>query len=422
MPVETDQARLCRMALPALSPPDAELTIRRQREDEDGKGLSVDYLARSADGDETAHIARCRFREPGRPLHSSDLVSISIDREPLGDISLYFLSRFWLATPEGRAADPSPLGELSGLPELPRGVAYALQQAINGLPPTAIYGLLAAAYSLVYGLVGRINLAFGQFAALGGYAAAFAVGLMAGAPPAALLTVAAAYAVFVAATWGVAVSRCVFLPLHGASGQIVLVATVGLALFLGEFLRLTQGTQLEWVSPIFNAPFGIARAGDFIVTTALDGLLAAALAFATGGALVALMARSRFGRQWRAYADDPLAARMFGIDPNAVFARTFALASGLAGLSGYVMTMLYGAVGYGAATALGLKALIAAILGGIGSIPGAFLGGLGVGMFEALWSATFPIDYRDIAVYSLLAILLTLRPGGILGVREVGGQ
>ena len=416
--LETDQARLCRMALPALTQADARLTIVRQQESADGRGVEVDYFERDPGGAGAAHVTRCRFRTPGRPLHSADLTDIQIDGAHSSEASLYFLVRFWLATPEARAADPAPLGDISTLPVLPPQAAYLLQQAINGLPLTAVYALLAAAYSLVYGLVGRINLAFGELAAAGGYAAALGAALTAHGAPALLLAVALIAAVFVAATWGMAASRWVFQPLHRATGQIVLVATIGLALFLQEFLRLTQGSRLQWVSPILNAPFGVARAGDFIVTTAPNALLAAALALVAGGALVALMSLSRFGRDWRAYADDPLGAQMLGVDPSAIFAQTFALASGFAGLAGYVMTMFYGAVGYGYGTTLGLKALVAAILGGIGSIPGAFLGGLLIGAFEAIWSSAFPIDYRDVAIFSLLAILLTLRPGGILGAPE----
>jgi branched-subunit amino acid ABC-type transport system permease component len=169
---------------------------------------------------------------------------------------------------------------------------------------------------------------------------------------------------------------------------------------------------------VLNQPFGVARSGDFIVTTALNAWLAIALAAGAGLALLALMRFSEFGRRWRAYSDDSFAAQMMGIDPANLFALTFTLASGLAGVGGFVMTMFYGAVGYGAATGLGLKALVAAILGGVGSIPGAFLGGLLIGGFEALWSAYFPVDYRDVAVFAGLAILLALRPGGILGVRD----
>ena len=208
-----------------------------------------------------------------------------------------------------------------------------------------------------------------------------------------------------------------FQPLHRASGQQALVAAIGLALFLQEFLRLTQGNRPSWVSPMLNAPFGVARSGDFIVTTAPDALLSGGFAILAGLALVLVMHRTRFGRRWRAYADDPLAAQLFGVSPRAIFAQTFALASAFAGLSGFVMTMYYGSVGYAAATALGLKALVAAILGGVGSVPGAFVGGFVVGAFEALWSAYFAVDYRDVAVFSLLAITLALTPGGILGVR-----
>ena len=83
------------------------------------------------------------------------------------------------------------------------------------------------------------------------------------------------------------------------------------------------------------------------------------------------------------------------------------------------MTAVYGAVGYGLSATLTLKALAAAIVGGIGSIPGAFLGGLVIGAAEAGWSAAFPIDDRDLAVYALLVLFIALRPRGLLGPREV---
>jgi len=410
--LETDQARLCRMAIPALSAADARVKILAEFEDDDRKGVIVDYDLGS---DAPTHRIQCRFLRAGRPNRSEELVGVAVDGERLDETRRYFLIRFWLATPEARAADPSPLGDVGHLPQLPFAIAYGLQQAINGVPLAAVYALLAAAYSLVYGLIGRINLAFGALAAAGGYGAAFGATLMAGTEPLPILALGGAYAVFVAASWGYAASRWVFLPLARASGQIALVATIGLGLFVEEALRLTQGAQLSWVSPIFNQPFGVARAGDFVVTTAWNAWGAAALALGVGASLLALMRGSEFGRQWRALSDDALGAQLFGVDPKAIFAITFTLASALAGIAGFVMTMFYGAVGYGAATTLGLKALVAAILGGIGSLPGAFLGGLIIGGFEAIWSAAFPIDYRDVAVFALLAILLTLRPGGILG-------
>ena len=414
--VETDQARLCRMALPALSPPDSSVEVVSQHEFPDGRGLRVVFRLDPGSPAST-HFADCRFRQPGRPLRSDEMIALAIDGQPLSDVSLYFLARFWLATPEARGADPAPLGGVAGLPRLSHTAAYALQQALDGLPLAAIYALLAAAYSLVYGLVGRINLAFGDFAAAGGYAAALGALLTVGQAPATILITALALGGAAAAAWGIATSRWVFHPLRDATGQQALVASVGLAMAIDEFLRLTQGNRPVWVSPMLNAPFGLARSGDFVVTSALDALLSGGFAILAGLTLVAAMRFTRFGRRWRAYSEDPLAAQLFGVSPPAILAQTFALAGAFAGLSGFVMTMYYGSVGYAAATGLGLKALVAAILGGVGSVPGALIGGLLVGAFEAVWQACFSVDYRDVAVFSLLAITLVLKPGGLLGVR-----
>jgi branched-chain amino acid transport system permease protein len=416
--LETDQARLCRMALPALMPEGARIDILTQTPDADERGLSVAFSAATPGAAPHEHLAACRFREPGQPRGSRDLVSLTLDGRPISRARLFFLIRYWLATPDGRAADPAPLGDVSRLPTAPQTVAYGLQMAIDGLPLASIYALLAAAYSLVYSLIGRINFAFGEIAAAGGYAAAIAALAMVGWPPAPLLTAAFALALAVAAAWGFASARAVFVPLREARGQQVLVASVGLALFLRELLRLAQGDRASWMAPVLNQPFGLARSGDFVAVAAPMAFVVSAVALAAGLILVIIFRYSRIGREWRAYSDDPLAAEMLGVSPAATTARAFALSGALAGLAGAIMTAAFGAVGYGLSATLTLKALTAAIIGGIGSLPGAFLGGLIVGAAEIGWSALFPIDYRDLAVYALLTIFIALRPSGLLGKSE----
>ena len=167
---------------------------------------------------------------------------------------------------------------------------------------------------------------------------------------------------------------------------------------LQEFMRLAQGSRHQWLRPILNAPTAVVRADDFVVTVTPVALVAAGLCLLAGLALLALMKFTRFGRAWRACADDPLAAELFGVDRAAVLFRTFALAALLTGLAGYVATIYYGTFGYVGGVSLGLKSLIAAIIGGIGSVPGAFLGGL---LLAPLFG-TGTINRGDFSISSLL--------------------
>jgi branched-chain amino acid transport system permease protein len=416
--LETDQARLCRMALPALMPQDARIAILAQAPDPDARGLNVIFTAQTPDEEPQNHLAACRFRDPGRPRESRDLTSLTLDGQPLSESRLFLLIRYWLETPEGRAADPAPIGDLSALPVVPHAIAYGLQMALDGLPLASIYALLAAAYSLIYALIGRINFAFGEIAAAGGYAAAMAALAMVGWPPAPLLIAVFVLAAVVSSAWGFASAHVLFIPLRQARGQQVLVATVGLALFLRELLRLAQGDRSSWMSPQLNQPFALARSGDFVAVATPMAFVVSAVTLAAGLGLVGVFRYSRLGRELRAYADDPLAAELMGVSPAAITVRAFALSGALAGLAGATMTAAFGAVGYGLSATLTLKALTAAIIGGIGSLPGAFLGGLIVGAAETGWSALFPIDYRDMAVYALLTLFIALRPSGLLGKSE----
>jgi branched-chain amino acid transport system permease protein len=418
--VDTGRARICRSIVPALNASGAPLEILHAAPLAKGDGVRVTYRVRAPVGTLQHRFVECRFAVGG---HASPerkrLVGVATEAGPLGEVRLHLLKRFWLDR-EGAAADPEPIVNAAEAPSVPRALAIGLQHFVAALPPIAIYGLLAAAYSLVYGLVGRINFAFGELAAIGGYAAFLAFALVGASPGVgAALTLSLLLALTSALSYGVVCSRLVFAPLMRLTGQQVLIGTIALAIVLQEILRLTQGAKHLWVRPLFNTPHAIARSRDFVVTVTPLAVASVLLCLTAALALLVLMRVSRFGRAWRACADDPIAAALFGVDRHAVLLKTFALASLLAGLAGYVVTVYYGTFGYAGGIVLGLKALLAAVAGGIGSVPGALLGGILLGLAESLWSALFPIEFRDLAVFSLLVALLVLRPNGIFGLREL---
>jgi branched-chain amino acid transport system permease protein len=413
---DVEETRLCRLVAATLAEPDERVEVERQTAgpaDAPGeRRVRIDVAMTNPAGDVRSEFAICRFHGAGL---APSLTAVATRRETYSDIKLFMLKRFWLDAPESAAADPDPFGGARA-PRAPRPVAIALQHAVNAIPPSAIYALLAGAYALVYGLVGRVNLAFGEFAAAAGYAAFFGLALLPW--PWAGLALGIGLALWTSVLLGVVTGRAVFQPLRRAAGFPILVATVGLATALQEGLRLTQGAAPRLAAPFLSTPFPLAQAEGFVATATPVAALAAGVAALVSGAVLIALRRSRFGRDWRAFAQDPLAAQLCGVSPGATFMRTFALASGLAGLAGALLTAWHGSVGANAATALGLKAMTGAIIGGFGSVGGAMLGGAAIGLMETLWSALFPIAWRDAAVYTLLAMVLALRPGGLFGDAE----
>ena len=145
------------------------------------------------------------------------------------------------------------------------------------------------------------------------------------------------------------------------------------------------------------------------------GLLVPMIAAGALLATLLVLQRSRFGRAWRAFADDPFAAALLGVNPQRVLFMTMVFASCLAGLGGVLTAFVYGGVGHAGGLVVGLKALIAAVIGGIGSVRGAILGALLLGICETAWAVLLPIDYRDPAIFAALALLLAIRPEGLFG-------
>jgi branched-subunit amino acid ABC-type transport system permease component len=302
---------------------------------------------------------------------------------------------------------------------VPDATAYWLQQLLVSLPRTAIYALLAVAYALVFGLSGRINLAFGELAAVGSAATVAGASIMIGfgfiSPVLGLAT--GLFGALFAGAFHSAVGGY-FTIGRIASNQASLIATVGLSLFLMEYLRIVQSPVTVWLPPIWSDPWLLARAGDFIVSLTPITLITALIGLSVSLGLLWLMKATAFGRAWRAYADDARAAALFGVNGPRLLTQTLALAGAMAALSGMLIVAQYGGLGFAGGFQYGLKALIAAIIGGIGSIPGALLGGFAVGLFETAWSAYLPIEVRDMALYAALIVFLIFRPGGLLGTRD----
>jgi branched-chain amino acid transport system permease protein len=416
--VDGDQLRICRSTLPALNPGLA-IIVTGARPGPEKRSIRVEYTVERIDRLPVERWVICQFASDDLTARKGELTGLSTEDGPVSGASLYLMKHYYLETPEGMAGDPGSAAGAAA-PVIPGSTAYALQQILSGLPRMSVYGLIAAAYALVFGLVRRVNLAFGELVAIGAAAsiAGAALGTIGmGLPVGGGLAAGLLTALFAAAAYGAVGGWLTIGMVKGKSPQPSLIATLGLSLFLMEFLRLIQSPVTVWLPPLGSEPWPVARAGHFVVN--LKPMSLATALFGLGAALILVaLGRSRFGREWRAYSEDPAAARLFGVDGRRLLLGTLALAGAFAGLAGMLIVVEFGGLGFAGGFQFGLKALLAAVVGGIGSVPGALAGGWIVGLFESLWSAYLPMESRDIALYLALAIFLVFRPGGIFGTRD----
>lgn len=406
--VDADQARICRNVVPALHDAYTVITETSLNPVPGVQALKLSY--RLTYGHRTIpHWIICSFAgQTGR--ERADLTAVDTDSGPLSDVQFYILKRWGLTE---TAPSPSrPAWFLSP------HQAYWVQQIINGIALAGIYGLVATGFALVHGLIGRINLAFGEVAVTGGVYMLIAVGFssMVGRLGLSDLILALTGAILSAAVISWLVGRCVVMPLatRSPAPQRVLIATIAVAIVLAEATRITAPLRVNWLPPLLNIPIPLSGSGSFIVTITPAQMLAAGMSLCGAATLMGLISFTGFGRAWRAHADDPLMASLLGVPIPALRGAIFLVAGAAAGLAGAVSVVAYGTVQPGEGLAITLKALISAIIGGIGSVPGAFLGAVIVAGVETVWSATFDIVYRDLVTYVLLALFLVFRPGGLL--------
>lgn len=299
---------------------------------------------------------------------------------------------------------------------------YLIQQLINGLTIGSTYALIAIGYTMVYGIIGMINFAHGEIYMIGSYVTFIVIAGLLGMGMVSLpiiLIVALIVAVFVAATYGWTVERVAYRPLRGSNRLIPLISAIGMSIFLQNYVVLAQGSRDVALPPQITGGWTFGDPAVFEVSFSYMQALIWGATFVTMTALTLFISRSRMGRACRACSEDLGMTNLLGIDTNRTIALTFIIGAALAAVAGLLLGLYYGVVNPFVGFIAGLKAFTAAVLGGIGSIPGAVLGGLILGITEALTSAYFPSEYKDVVSFGLLVLILLFRPSGLLGKPEV---
>ena len=295
---------------------------------------------------------------------------------------------------------------------------YFIQQLLNGLTLGSIYGLIAIGYTMVYGIIGMINFAHGDVFMLGGFAALITylvlISLFAGLPVAIMLLVMLIVAMLMTSLWNWVIERVAYRPLRGSFRLAPLITAIGMSIVLSNFIQVAQGPRNKpiptMVGDVYNFG-GVSLSLKQIIIFVVTVVLLAAFWY--------IVNKTALGRAQRATEQDRKMAALLGINVDRTISITFIMGAALAAVAGTMYLMYYGVANFTDGFVPGVKAFTAAVLGGIGSLPGAVLGGLMIGFIESFWSGNFPIAYKDVATYGILAYVLIFKPTGILGRPEV---
>ncbi len=283
------------------------------------------------------------------------------------------------------------------------------QQVINGIFLGSIYALFALGYTLVFGVLDILNLAHQAVFMLCAFIALTLVSVLH------LHTlVALPIAILAAGLVGVALERIAFRPLRGRAGSNIsgLISSLAMATI---FESIALGL---WGPDVSRFPFGavperVVRIGGAVLSEVQLVIIAVSLLMM--GALTWLVQRTRLGRQIRAVAESPTAARVLGIDVDRVIAASFFISSALGGAAGVLFGLAFNSLSPDMGRSVELKGLAVIILGGMGSMPGAVLAAFAMGLTEVFTVAKLGSSYRDAVSFAILFLILVVRPRGLLG-------
>ncbi|MEA5505741.1 branched-chain amino acid ABC transporter permease [Halotia wernerae UHCC 0503] len=307
-----------------------------------------------------------------------------------------------------------------------------LQQLLNGLSIGSVYAIFALGYTLVYSILGIINLAHGAIFTLGAY---FTYALMGGTfgfngllanatlPIQLPFAVALILGSTLAGLVGIAMERIAFQPLRrqGSDPLLTVVSSLGVAVVIVNVIQYFVGAEsytfpantygnlppaINFGSPEQPIPIRSVQVVIFVVSVVVVSIL------------TYFITRTKYGKAIQAIAEDPTTASLLGINSDRFIVLTFFISSFLAGLAGTLVASSVSIAGPYFGIGFGLRGLAVIVLGGLGSIPGAVLGGLLIGLVEALVPSEYS-GYKDAVAFGILFIMLLVRPQGLLGRRFI---
>lgn len=282
-----------------------------------------------------------------------------------------------------------------------------LQQLVNGVALGSVYALIALGYTMVYGIITLINFAHGEIFMVGAF-----IGLLLVSFFKVNVFVAIIGAMIFCMIMGVIIELVAYRALRKSSRLSALISAIGVSIFLSSLALMVFGADAKGF-PDGAFPVQQIKVGSADIST-LQLLIIGVSAVLMMG-LEFIVQKTKIGKAMRATSEDYNTSALMGINVNRVISFTFALGSALAAAGGVLVGVLFNAVSFNMGLMAGLKAFAAAVLGGIGSIPGAMLGGLLLGVSEVFGVAIGYSSYRDAIAFTILVLVLLVKPTGLLG-------
>ena len=278
---------------------------------------------------------------------------------------------------------------------------------INGLSLGSIYAIIAIGYTMVYGIAKMLNFAHGDVIMIGAFMAYTIISTMGLPTPLGIIG-----AIVICTCLGIVIEKIAYKPLRKAASPLaVLITAIGVSYFLQNSALLIFGSDPKMFTSV--VPFQSVTIGSFSIPgTTIVSITVSIILVA---ALQTFINKTKPGQAMLACSQDRDAASLMGISVNGTITLTFAIGSAMAAIAGVLLCSAYPTLSPTTGAMPGLKAFVAAVFGGIGSIPGAMIGGLVLGVIEILSRAYISSQLSDAIVFSVLIIVLLVKPTGLFG-------